>query len=496
MTQVRISALILGVAGEFEKLKGKGGGGVHGEGSWDYTMVSVSVWLPQGILARPARLSASAREQFGDVFRSRIGPTLVHFLYHPDHVRRVLYDHQKNYPRGWHYRLLRSLLGNGLVASEGDHWRRQRRLAQPAFHRKRLSGYAQVMVDATSRMLGRWEENVGSGNDLDVGVEMSRLALAIAGLTLFGRDPSQEADVVGGAFGVLARYLEQRFNHPFTSPPAWVPTAGNRRMKDAARTLNHIVLALIQERRREDQDHGDLLSMLMQARDEETGEAMTERDLCSEALTFLVAGHETTSTALTWTWFLLGSHPLIRQRVREEVAHVLGDRLPTCDDVPHLIATQMVIEESMRLYPPVWAVAREAAREDEIGGYRIPARSTVFLSPFVTHRHPAFWEQPEVFDPDRFTSERMAQRPKGAYFPFLGGPHQCIGNEFAMLEMCLLVAMVLQRFDVELLPDQAILPKAALTLRPSAPVRVVLKRGLPPQALQQPAAAVSVSGNP
>jgi cytochrome P450 len=207
-----------------------------------------------------------------------------------------------------------------------------------------------------------------------------------------------------------------------------------------------------------------------------------------------VAGQETTSTALTWTWFLLGSHPSIRQRVRGDVGSVLGDRLPTIEDVPHLITTRMAVEESMRLRPPVWALAREAAREDEIGGYRIPARSTVIVSPFVTHRHPAFWDQPEVFDPDRFTPERVSQRPKGAYFPFLGGPHQCIGNEFAMLEMCLIAAMVLQRFDVELLPDQRILPKAALTLRPSAPVRVVLKRGAPNQTVQQAAAAASVSG--
>jgi cytochrome P450 len=430
-------------------------------------------------LRDPLGYQLRARERFGDVFRSHIGPTLVHFLYHPDHVRRVLYDHQKNYPRGWHYRLLRSLLGNGLVASEGDYWRRQRRLAQPAFHRQRLSGYAQVMVESASAMLVRWDGVAAEGSTLDIGAEMSRLTLAIAGLTLFSRDASQEADVVGRAFGVLARYLEHRFNHPFISLPAWVPTASNRRMKDAAQILNGVVLALIRERRREGRHHGDLLSMLMQARDEEAGEAMTEEQVRSEALTFLVAGHETTSTALTWTWFLLGTHSSNRQRVREEVGRVLGDRLPTIDDVPHLIATRMAIEESMRLCPPVWALAREAAHEDEIGGYRIPARSTIVVSPFVTHRHPAFWEQPELFDPDRFNPERVAQRPKGAYFPFLGGPHQCIGNEFAMLEMCLIVAMVLQRFDTELLPDQAILPKAALTLRPSAPVLVALKRDSP-----------------
>lgn len=464
------------------------------------TAPGITQWIPlpygylKAFLRDPLGYQLRARERYGDVFRSRIGPTLVHFLYHPDHVRRVLYEQQKNYPRGWQYRLLRSLLGNNLVASEGDFWRRQRRLAQPAFHRQRLCGYAQVMVETTSRMLTRWDATATAGSGMDIGTEMSRLTLAIAGLTLFSRDPSQEADVVGQNFGVLSRYLEHRFNHPLTSLPAWVPTARNRRMKEAARTLNGVVLSIIRERRREGRDHGDLLSMLMQARDEETAEAMTEDQVRSEALTFLVAGHETTSTALTWTWFLLGSHPSIRRRVREEVGSVLGDRLPTSADVPHLVVTRMVIEESMRLCPPVWALAREAAQEDEIGGYRIPARTTVIVSPYVTHRHPAFWDEPERFDPDRFTPERVAERPKGAYFPFLGGPHQCIGNEFAMLEMCLIVAMVLQRFDVELLPNQAILPKAALTLRPSAPVRVALKRGSPSRASPPMVGAVSVSG--
>lgn len=332
------------------------------------------------------------------------------------------------------------------------------------------------MVNSTSAMLARWDRAATAGSGFDIGAEMKRLTLAIAGLTLFSRDPSQDADVVGQTFNLLASYLEQRFNHPLLSLPAWVPTPRNREVKNAIRTLNGVVLALIRDRRREGRDHGDLLSMLMQARDDETGEVMTEDQVRSEALTFLVAGHETTSTALTWTFFLLGSHPSIRRRVREEIGRVLGERLPTIEDVPHLIVTRMAIEESMRLCPPVWALARQAAQEDEIGGYRIPARSTVIVCPFVTHRHPDFWERPEVFDPDRFTPQRVAQRPKGAYFPFLGGPRHCIGNEFAMLEMCLVLAMVLQRFDVELLPDQAIRPKAALTLRPCAPVQVALKR--------------------
>jgi cytochrome P450 len=196
-------------------------------------------------LLDPLGYQLRARERYGDVFRSRIG-SLVHFLYHPDHVRRVLYDHQRNYPRGWHYRLLRRLLGNGLVASEGVHWRRQRRLAQPAFHRQRLAGYADLMVEATAGMLARWD-HADLERGMDIGAEMARLTLTIAGRTLFSRDPSQDADVVGQTFGILASYLEHRFNHPFTSLPAWIPTTRSRQMKHAARSLNGVVLDLIRD---------------------------------------------------------------------------------------------------------------------------------------------------------------------------------------------------------------------------------------------------------
>ena len=441
----------------------------------------ITQWLPlpygafRPFLRDPLDFQLRARERFGDVFRFRIGPLLVHFLYHPDHVRRVLHDHQKNYLRSWHYRLLRRLLGDNLVVSEGDPWRRQRRLAQPAFHRQRLAGYADVMADATSQLISRWSDAAKAERPVDVVPEMSRLALAIAGRTLFDRDVSHEADAVGREFTVAARSLEWRFNRPFTTPPAWVPTPANRRFKGAVRALNEIVSAIVRERRAEGRDHGDLLSMLMRARDEETGEAMTDDQLRSEALAFLMAGHETTATALSWTWYLLASHPSARQRVRDEVEAVIGDRTPTVADMHRLNTTRMVIEEAMRLYPPIWGVARQAVADDEVGGFPIPARSTVVLCPFVTHRHPAIWAEPDAFDPDRFDPDRAALLPKGAYFPFLGGPHQCIGNEFAMLEMRLVLAMVLREFDVELLPGQAIRPRASLTLRPSGPMRLVLR---------------------
>jgi cytochrome P450 len=446
------------------------------------TAPGLTQWLPlpygrfKEFLRDMLGFQLRARERFGDVFRFQIGPLLVHFLYHPDYVRHVLHDHQKNYPRGWHYRLLRRLMGNNLVVSEGEFWLRQRRLAQPAFQRGRLAEYLPVMVDATSQMLDRWEQAASAGTVVDVAAEMSRLALAIAGSTFFGRDVSDTANVVGQAFREAAAYLERRFNHPFTTPPLWVPTGNGRRFKEALRTLNRIVLALLKERRSDGRDHGDLLSMLMHARDEETGATMTDDELRSEVLAFFLAGHETTATALTWTWFLLASHPAIQKQVQGEVVQVLGGRPPTVADVPRLTLTRMVIEESMRLYPPVWAVARQAAQDDELGGFRIPAGSTIVVSPFVTHRHPDIWERPDEFDPSRFTPERVAQRPKCAYFPFLSGPHQCIGNEFAMLEMRLIVAIVMEQYDMELQPGQAIRPQASLGLKPSGPVRILLRR--------------------
>lgn len=442
--------------------------------------------LPYGqfgeLLREPLEFHQRVRIRYGDVFRFRIGPFVHHFLYHPDHVRHVLFDNPKNYLRGWQYRLLGNLFGDNLVASEGPSWLRQRRLAQPAFQRRRLAGYADTMVASINDMIGRWEAAAKSSSvEMDVAPEMSRLALAIASRTLFDQDVSQEADRVGTAFGTVGRYLEMRFNNPFTTLPGWVPTATNRRFKRAVGTLFDLMLALIRERRREGRDHGDLLSMLMTARDEETGESMTDEQLRSQALTFLIAGHETTAIALTWTCYLLAGHSAIQQEVRSEVNAVLGERSPTMADTASLAATRQVIEESMRLYPPVWTLPRHLAADDEIGGFTIPRGSMIVLVPYMTHRHPDVWQQPDVFDPRRFAPEQAAERPKGAYFPFLGGPHQCIGNEFAMIEMTLIVAMVLRKFDLELIPNQLIGPKASIQLRPDAPVRITFRTIQPPQ---------------
>ncbi|HEV3341116.1 MAG TPA: cytochrome P450 [Pirellulales bacterium] len=433
--------------------------------------------LPYGPLAAflrdPLGFQMQARERFGDVVRFHVGPVVTHFLYHPAHVRRVLHENHKNYPRGWHYGLMRRAFGESLTVSEGDFWLRQRRLAQPAFHRQRLSGYAEVMVDSASQLVSRWRAMASESKPVEARHEMSRATLAVTSRTLFARDVSHEADEVGQAFLALGRYFEYRFRHP-VAPPTWVPTPVNRRFTKAVSTMKQVVAEIVRERIRDGKDHGDLMSMLIQARDDETGDKMTDDQVRSEVLNFLLAGYETTATALTWTWYLLASHEAVRQRVREEVRTVIGDRLPTAADAPLLPLTRAVIQEAMRLYPPIWIIPRLALKNDEIDGFRIPRRSTVALCPYVTHRHPAFWDAPESFDPDRFTAERTAARPKEAYFPFLSGPHHCIGNEFAMLEMQLVVARVLQEFDVTLLSDQAVKPAASLGLWPDRPVWLTL----------------------
>ncbi len=462
------------------------------------TAPGLSFWIPlpvgrrAEILRDPLNFFLRAREQHGDVFRVRLGPLLTHFVFHPDHVRHVLHDRPKNYVRGWQYRLLRRLLGDNLIVNDGETWLRQRRLAQPAFGRERLMKYADVMVQATADALARWDHG-GAEQAVDIGAQMRRLALEIAGRTLFSRDVSGETNVVGGCFATVAGYLKRRFDRPFVSPPTWVPTPANRAFKRAARQLNRLVLEIVRERHRDEHDRGDLLSMLMAAKDDETSARLDDRQLTSAVLAFLLAGHETTATALTWTWFLLGSHPAIRERVRAEADAVLGDRRPTFADAARLETTRRVIEESMRLYPPVWVVPRQVVADDEIGGYRIPARSLAILCPFVTHRHPEVWENPAVFDPDRFIPERSVERSKYAHFPFIAGPHQCIGAEFAMLEMRLVVAMVLREYDVELVPHQTIEPRASIAIVPNAPVQVILRRRTRDSATNRAPAADLVS---
>jgi cytochrome P450 len=424
----------------------------------------------------PLAFLVGARRQYGDVFRMRAGPYVTHTVAHPDHVKRVLLDRQKNYPRSWVYDRTKVGPGEGLVTTEGAAWRRLRRMSQPAFDAPRVAAQAAMMTAMTAAMLGRWCAHArGGGGPLDVADEFMGLTLQIAGRALMGIDLKGQAARVAPAVTTALEYVEHRLNHRLYPHPV-VPTPRNLRFRRAMSTLDGLVYEIIAARRREaGRDTGDLLSMLLAARDETTGAGLTDRELRDQVFTFLIAGYETTAVALAWTAFALSGHAEADHRLREEVAGVLGGRAPTVDDLPRLAYTRRVIEESLRLYPPVYAVARDAREDDEIGGYHIPAGSTIILSPYITHRHPEFWPDPDEFDPDRFTPDRSAGRPRFAWFPFLGGPHQCIGQEFAMMEVVFVIAMVAQAVRLRLATGARIVPRAMLALRPHGGVPMTVE---------------------
>ncbi|MCI0579802.1 MAG: cytochrome P450 [Chloroflexi bacterium] len=392
--------------------------------------------------------------QYGDLVRYRFLPGWYGYIVsHPDHVKYVLQDNNRNYSKQVHpMKFLQLLVGEGLLTSEGEFWRQQRRLAQPAFHRQRLAALGEMMTGTTQAMLDRWQ--TVEGRPLDVDREMMRLTLRVAARALFDVDVSDAADRVGRAFTEASEYYAAHYVNPLSRTLVHLPTRPHRRFKAAVRTLDQVVQGIIQERRRSGEDRGDLLSMLLLARDADTGQGMSDRQVRDEVMTLLLAGHETTSNALTWTWYLLDRHPEAAEKLRAELAAVLGGRAPAMDDLPHLPTTRLVLEETLRLYPPAWGLMRLSEAADQIGGYDLPARTYVVISPYLTHRHPAFWPDPERFDPERFTPEQIAGRPRYAYIPFGGGPRQCIGNTFAMVEAQLVLATVAQLYRLRLVPGR------------------------------------------
>jgi cytochrome P450 len=426
--------------------------------------------------ADPVAYLRKVADQFGDVVRIHAWPLSSHLLVHPDHVKHVLQDHNRNYWKGELIAKSKLLIGDGLFTSEGDFWRRQRRLTQPAFHRQRIEGFVKVMADATEGMLDRWQDLARSQRPFDVMEEMSRLTLDIVGQALFSIDLSGDAAEVGRAMLIALEHLTHQVTHLFPLPLA-IPTPRNLRFRRARGELDRVVFAIIAERRRNGGDRGDLLSMLLQARDADTGEGMSNRQLRDEVMTFVLAGHETTAVTLAWTFHLLAQHPEIEQQARREASGVLGQRAPAIADLGALGLTRRIVEEAMRLYPPVPVLSRQALEADEIGGYPIPKDSILLLSPYVTHRHPALWSEPDRFDPSRFLPEKSASRPRFAYFPFGGGPRLCIGSEFAMMEAQVVLAMVLRRHLLRSLPGHLVEPEVRVTLRPRQGVRMTLHDG-------------------
>ena len=409
-------------------------------------------------------LSDCARE-YGDVVGLRFMGQNLYLLSDPDLIEYVLIENNRNFTKTRILKRNRRLLGEGLLTSEGEFWRRQRRLAQPAFHRKSVAAYGEVMVTYAKRSLEAWR----NGQTIDVHEEMMHLTLEIVAKCLFDADLGARATDVGKAMKVaLENFSSQR---RLVRIPRGVPTPHNIRFEMAARSLDEIVGAIIEGRRKSGEYRGDLLSMLVLAED---GERMTDKQLRDEVMTLFLAGHETTANALSWTFWLLSLSPNAEAKLAEELERVLGDRTPTMSDLSDLPYVERVVKESMRLYPPAWVVGREAIAECEIGGYRMPAGTTALMSQWVMHRDPRYHENPERFDPDRWTAEYAKALPRFAYFPFGGGPRQCIGAGFAMTEACLILATVAQRFRMELSPGQRVEPYASITLRPKEGIRMSL----------------------
>jgi cytochrome P450 len=416
-----------------------------------------------------AYLVRTARDHAGEIVRFRQGPRHVYLVKHPDLVREVLVTRQHDFSKSRALQWAKLFLGEGLLTSEGDVHTRQRRLSQPAFHRQRIGGYGADMVARAVAAREAWT----AGAVLDLDGEMMRLTLAIVSRTLFGIDLATAAGEVREDLSVLVS-LFPRFSLPFFALIQKLPLPSNARFDRSVRRLDALVNGLIAERRRDGVDRGDLLSMLLLAQDEEgDGGGMSDRQLRDEVMTLLLAGHETTSNALTWTWYLLSQNAEAEARWREELRTVLGGRPPTVEDLPALRYTERVLAESMRLFPPAWGLGRRALRDVPLGGFTVPAGAVVALVPYVIHRDARFWPDPTRFDPERFTDRAKAERPRFAYFPFGGGARSCIGEPFAWMEGMLLLATIGQRWRLRLVPGHPVEPKALITLRPRYGMKMI-----------------------
>jgi cytochrome P450 len=399
---------------------------------------------------------------YGDVCSFHVGLEHIFFVNHPDYVHDVLVNHYDNFLKGRGSQRSRRFLGEGVLLSEGQKHRTQRRLAQPAFHRNRIATYASVMGEHCERTSSRWHD----GQVLDIWPDLVQLTLGIVGKTLFDADVESESDEVGHAMNAAAsRY--KTFRLPLAKLLESLPLPGVIRFHKGKEHLRQIVLNLIEDRRRSGKDHGDLLSMLLLAEDDEDdGRRMTSEEIWDEALTFFIAGYDTIATALMWTWYLLSQHPEVEARLHAEVDNVLGTGGPaTLDDLPRLSYTERVLSESMRLYPPTWRLVRRAIRNFQIGPHVIPARALVVVCQYAMHRNPRYYNDPERFDPERFTPEAKASRPRFSYFPFGGGPRHCMGEPFAMLEGVILLASLARRWRMRLAPGHKVELRAEHLLR-------------------------------
>ena len=400
--------------------------------------------------------------RYGDIYRvyapGRKSYTYV--IHHPDDVKRVLVSNHKNYTKGVGLDRVKILLGNGIMTSEGDFWRRQRYMMQPMFHRRVITEFARVIDQANDRFIDRWESQAARGESVNVTDDMSALTLDIVLRAVFGSDLDRlSAEVGGNPFAVV------------TQEPA-----RNLQFAYKFRSLGKLVAALMRRRASEADEHVDFLAMLMSARDKETGDAMSERELIDEVMTLVVAGHETTASALNWTWYLLALHPQVEARLHAEIDAAPVAASPSLAQMEALPYAQQVVNEALRLYPPGWLLSRRALGADVLAGFEIPAGADVLLSPYLLHRHPRFWPDPDAFKPERFASENEAERSRFAYMPFAAGPRHCIGETFALYEMLMHLYKVARRYRLTYLPTEPVELEAQINLRTKNPLYMRLER--------------------
>lgn len=454
--------------------------------------------LPFGVLPEfqrnPLKLYVDAMHRYRDIVRMRFGPRHSYTLFHPDLIKRVLVDNNRNYIRNrLGNELLKEIIGLNLLTADGEFWLRQRRLMQPAFHRQRILGFGHIIADSARQLLQGWA-HLGPGAEVDVARAMMTMTLQVVGRALFSVDLLQDSSGLARSIEVGSAYFAYRIGHLFALP-LWVPTRLNREYKASRHAVMHLAPQLVAARRHLIEQEGtadatgrpfDMLDLLLEARYEDTGQPMSDEQLATEIRMFIAAGHETTSNTLTWTLYLLSQHPAVEARLHDELDQMLGGREPTVDDLPRLAYTKMVIDEAMRLYPAAWLIARQAVDDDNVGGYRVPAGKGVVIPIFAVHRHPDFWDDAERFDPERFAPTQAATHHKFAFFPFGGGPRLCIGYGFALTEAQLVLAMIAQRYRLRLRPGYVVQPEPLITLR--------VKGGLP--MTLHPRGEAQTAGNP
>lgn len=411
--------------------------------------------------------------EFGDVTSFRIGGQLAFFLNHPDLTRDLLTTSNAKFVKGRALQRAKKLLGEGLLTSEGEAHLRQRRMIQPAFHREKIKAYAEWMTFYAAQMADEWKD--GEARDIDR--EMMRLTLQIVGKTLFGANVTGDADEIGAALTTII----EMFNYlllPFSELLEKLPIPQVRRFNRAKETLDSTIYGIIDRRRKSGENTGDLLSMLLEAQDEESGGKMTDKQVRDECLTIFLAGHETTANALTWTFYLLSQNPEKEAMLHEDLKRVLqNERLPTIEDLPDLKYTESVLAESMRLFPPAWAIGRLSAEEHEFGGYEMPKGTLVITSPFIAHRDRRFWTDAETFLPERWEKRSIREAEKKyIYFPFSSGARGCIGEGFAWTEGVLLVATLAKKWKLKLSPEQKIGLNPLMTLRPKFGMQMKIEK--------------------